>query len=213
MVTDRNLTTTRSQVFGDVAKGTDCRVCGRDVEDGRRKTCSDYCDRILTAVMGLLNWSSVRRHVIDRDEETCQRCGFDYSKERRARRHVRALIDEKVGERPESPSLVEVGEAENYDWDDYRNRFEEWRARRDRLKERYGHPEEHATGLEVDHIVPVADGGHPFDPANLQTLCEACHREKTAAENSERGETPSRGELSESLFAFASSDGGEAGVE
>lgn len=33
---------------------------------------------------------------------------------------------------------------------------------------------------EVDHIVPVAEGGDYFDLLNLQTLCLACHRRKTA---------------------------------
>jgi 5-methylcytosine-specific restriction endonuclease McrA len=33
--------------------------------------------------------------------------------------------------------------------------------------------------LEVDHIVEIARGGAPLDPANLQTLCRSCHREKT----------------------------------
>jgi 5-methylcytosine-specific restriction protein A len=33
--------------------------------------------------------------------------------------------------------------------------------------------------LEVDHIVEIARGGAPLDPANLQTLCRKCHREKT----------------------------------
>ena len=33
--------------------------------------------------------------------------------------------------------------------------------------------------LEVDHIVEIARGGPPLDPANLQTLCRDCHREKT----------------------------------
>jgi 5-methylcytosine-specific restriction endonuclease McrA len=35
--------------------------------------------------------------------------------------------------------------------------------------------------LEVDHIVEIARGGAPLDPANLQTLCRRCHREKTRA--------------------------------
>ena len=37
--------------------------------------------------------------------------------------------------------------------------------------------------LEVDHVRPVRD--HPagaYDPANLQTLCGACHSAKTRAE-------------------------------
>ncbi|MFX0172749.1 MAG: HNH endonuclease [Candidatus Hodarchaeota archaeon] len=33
--------------------------------------------------------------------------------------------------------------------------------------------------LEVDHIIPIAMGGDPFDRENLQTLCEVCHKEKT----------------------------------
>lgn len=35
-------------------------------------------------------------------------------------------------------------------------------------------------GTQVDHIVPLAEGGPPFDLANLQLLCKHCHREKTA---------------------------------
>lgn len=31
---------------------------------------------------------------------------------------------------------------------------------------------------EVDHIIPLDDGGHPFDPDNLQRLCPDCHDEK-----------------------------------
>lgn len=210
MSNDRNLTTTRSQVFGDVRKGTECRVCGRNVEDGRSKTCSDYCNNILSAVMGLLNWSSVRRKIIDRDDETCRNCGFDYAKEREARDHIRALVEEKAGERPENPGIEARvnGDAEDFDWDAYRERHREWRERREELKERYGALYEYETELEVDHIVPVSEGGHPFDPGNLQTLCEDCHQEKTSRENSERAQTPSRGDLSESLLNYVADGGG-----
>lgn len=31
---------------------------------------------------------------------------------------------------------------------------------------------------EIDHIVPVSNGGHPFDPENMQRLCVPCHEEK-----------------------------------
>jgi 5-methylcytosine-specific restriction endonuclease McrA len=198
--TERDLTTTRSQVFGDVKKGAKCRVCGRSVEDGRSKTCSDYCNNLFSAVMGMLNWTSVRRKIIDRDDETCQVCGFDHSKERKAQKHILALIDEAAGERPESPSLEDIGGNTDVAWDNHRKEVEAWRGRKEDAKEWYGDPYEAARSLEVDHIVPVSEGGHPFDPANLQTLCEECHRDKTARENSKRGQTPSRGDLSESLF-------------
>ena len=32
----------------------------------------------------------------------------------------------------------------------------------------------------VDHILPIAEGGAPFDIANLQSLCAACHNKKHA---------------------------------
>lgn len=37
-------------------------------------------------------------------------------------------------------------------------------------------------GNEVDHVVPIADGGSAWDMANLQTLCKSCHTRKTQRE-------------------------------
>lgn len=210
-VSNRNLSTSRTQVFGDIEPGTKCRVCGRIVTDGRSKTCSDYCDNVLTAVMGMLNWSTVRYRVIERDDETCQECGYDHAQDQLAREHIRAIIKEKAGERPDGPSMLAVGEGEEFDWDEHRDRMDAWTERRDNLRERYGDPYADFTRtLEVDHITPVADGGHPFDPGNLQTLCDECHQEKTSRENSERSQrrTPSAAELNESLFNYVA-DGGE----
>lgn len=34
---------------------------------------------------------------------------------------------------------------------------------------------------QVDHIVPIIEGGHPFDLANLRMLCLPCHKAETAA--------------------------------
>lgn len=207
--TERDLTTTRTQVFGDVDCGTECRVCGRNVTDGRSKTCSDYCNNLLSAVMGMVNWSSVRRRVIDRDDETCQHCGFDMGRERLARDHIRSIIDERAGDRPKGPGALEMADRDDIDYESYIDELDEWNERRDELKRRFGDPYEHARSLEVDHIERVADGGHPFDPANLQTLCSECHQDKTARENSEQGRTPSRNDLNESLFEFVSESTGE----
>ena len=203
MTAKRDLTTTRKQVFGDVEKGTECRICGRNVDDGRRKVCSDYCDNLQTAVMGMLNWSSIRRRILDRDDETCQSCGWDRGIRQRARDHVRGLIEETAGERPKGPSALALGQDDDVDWDARREQSREWRQRRDAAKEKYGDPDRgFGRSLEVDHITPIADGGHPFDPGNLQTLCSECHTDKTAAENSERAQTPSRGDLSQELTEF-----------
>ena len=40
-----------------------------------------------------------------------------------------------------------------------------------------------AGALECDHLVPLHRGGEALAPANLQTLCRACHINKTAREN------------------------------
>jgi len=40
--------------------------------------------------------------------------------------------------------------------------------------------------LFADHIVELRDGGAPFDLANGQALCGACHARKTAAMRAER---------------------------
>ena len=41
-------------------------------------------------------------------------------------------------------------------------------------------------GVEVDHIVEVADGGALYDDENCQTLCEVHHQAKTAAQRAAR---------------------------
>ncbi len=40
---------------------------------------------------------------------------------------------------------------------------------------------------ELDHVVPLIDGGG-HEPANLQTLCVPCHREKSGRENRARAQ-------------------------
>lgn len=37
--------------------------------------------------------------------------------------------------------------------------------------------------LQVDHIVPLEDGGAIYDLLNCQSLCVPCHLEKTRGEN------------------------------
>jgi 5-methylcytosine-specific restriction protein A len=39
---------------------------------------------------------------------------------------------------------------------------------------------------DVDHRIPLWQGGAALDPANLQSLCRPCHKAKTAAEASAR---------------------------
>lgn len=38
--------------------------------------------------------------------------------------------------------------------------------------------------IDVDHKIPMDQGGERLDPDNLQSLCKACHGKKTRKENS-----------------------------
>lgn len=44
------------------------------------------------------------------------------------------------------------------------------------------------VATQVDHITPKARGGTD-EPANLQAICDACHRSKTSSESQGGGET------------------------
>lgn len=46
--------------------------------------------------------------------------------------------------------------------------------------------------LQLDHIVEIADGGHPTDPSNLWLLCKPCHKVKTKAAREARNEAKRR---------------------
>jgi len=40
----------------------------------------------------------------------------------------------------------------------------------------------HAPTEEVDHIIPINQGGDPWDLENTQSLCKKCHARKSATE-------------------------------
>lgn len=48
--------------------------------------------------------------------------------------------------------------------------------------------------LEADHIIPVAEGGAEYDPANGQGACVPCHKDKTQTEAA-RGRQRSMGQM------------------
>ena len=41
------------------------------------------------------------------------------------------------------------------------------------------------VAVEVDHVVPLDQGGAPYAPENLSSLCSPCHWAKTGRENRE----------------------------
>ena len=80
-----------------------------------------------------------------------------------------------------------------------------WQQLRRRIKDRDGwrcRECGRAGRLEVDHVKPIQDGGDPWDPANLQTLCRSCHIAKTRGENA-RSESPERKAWRDYLTKFS----------
>jgi len=68
-----------------------------------------------------------------------------------------------------------------------------WRGEHGNWCPGYGRPAHRASDLTVDHIVPLAAGGAPFDIANTAVLCRSCNSTKGASP-SDRGGVAHRGE-------------------
>lgn len=66
-----------------------------------------------------------------------------------------------------------------------------WKRLRSRVRKRavyyadpFGlHGDARVFGSDVDHIVPIAEGGERWALSNLQLLCKGCHSRKTKGEN------------------------------
>lgn len=143
---------------------SNCRVCGEPVVDGRWNYCSERCRDIAKAVQRMFVWDEVRERVLERDDYTCQRCGLSKDRWWRAYWQAKNL-------------------AREYNPYDRTEEWEKWYQKNRALEDRFM-IDSPSGGLHIDHTVRIADGGHPFDESNLQTLCKYCHHEKTAVENS-----------------------------
>lgn len=75
-----------------------------------------------------------------------------------------------------------------------------WTPRWDRLRRRIllerpwcQWPRCHLPATDVDHRIPIEDGGAPWDEDNLQALCHAHHSRKTADDVARRRAAGPRG--------------------
>ncbi len=81
-------------------------------------------------------------------------------------------------------------------WENSRHPGNSHRTQRNRRQQLRDQPFCQAPGCnrladEVDHIIPLAEGGDRYDPANLQSLCRDHHKQKTTAD-ALRGKTRKR---------------------
>lgn len=56
-----------------------------------------------------------------------------------------------------------------------------WRGEHGSWCPGYGRDAHAAADLTVDHVVPLAAGGEPFDSANCSVLCRSCNSKKGAS--------------------------------
>jgi len=62
-----------------------------------------------------------------------------------------------------------------------------WRGEHGNWCPGYQRPAHRASDLTVDHVVPLAAGGAPFDIANTSVLCRSCNSTKGASVDADRG--------------------------
>jgi 5-methylcytosine-specific restriction protein A len=122
-----------------------CRWCRVEIPKGRHSWCSVVC---VQRFLRVSQWATLAEYVIARDG-ACRKCGCEHPGWNRSRSLARKEFH-----------------AARHGW--VENRLA--------VKDRGYVVEFHvlAEWWEVDHIVPVKDGGTD-DPENLRLLCHGCH--------------------------------------
>ena len=135
-----------------------------------------------------ISWSGYRDEIMGEREKRCVHCGLDddglekkYAGEMKKWKRA-VLKDPRVREQMEARRIEMLNRVEEL----YAEAMDDWGLARQAVRgfgyydSSSGWPEPHRAGFEVDHIVAVALGGDMWDKKNLQILCTACHRAKTA---------------------------------
>jgi len=151
-----------------------CRQCGAEVPKGSRSFCSNACIHLWKLTT---DPAYQRQHVHKRDRGVCAMCRLDTDQlERDFREARRASYRERYPDR-DPPHHTS-------DYWLYSNR-EGPTALLKRLGFLAGR-----SFWEMDHIVPVVEGGGGCTLANLRTLCRPCHLEVTRALRARRAKNP-----------------------
>lgn len=156
-----------------------CRRCGVEVPRGLRTFCGAACVhewKIRT------NPGYARQQVEARDRGVCASCGLDTRAASPLLRRVQHQIGVIEGRVRFLPSPVPSDPDRGF-----------WvRTPRDRVPALRGTAKSIAraatdvrnlldAGWQMDHVIPVVEGGGDCGLENLRTLCSWCHREATTA--------------------------------
>lgn len=151
-----------------VLKNKLCRECGTPVTGRRTRWCSDAC---VEKYEIRRNPAYCRKLIRKRDKRVCAMCKLDTNLPQKARsaivrkigqKAVRLAIrnDRKCVIDSDSQGVVIQIQQALAPWN-----FQAWWKRK--------------SFWDLEHIIPVADGGGECDLSNYQTLCIACHAKKT----------------------------------
>lgn len=143
-----------------------------------RKFCSTECANEYKRKNGA---SGEDHWLYNRETSTCEWCGDDFehlpSKERRFCSYdCSSSWQSEFRDYPQGP--------DNPNWSGGTGRItqsDRWKNLRDKMVERdNGRCQECGfdENLHVHHIEPLSEGGDPYNPDNLITLCRTCHRGK-----------------------------------
>jgi 5-methylcytosine-specific restriction enzyme A len=125
-----------------------CTWCGEDIppSTGRRRWCSEACK-----LEGIVRSGVWQNQVLHRDKGVCSRCGLD--------------------------TIASQERIKRIGWRCKKNSRYHSLKRLEKISDHYGIS---WYGLiapyDIDHIVPIAEGGGCCGLDNLQTLCRPCHK-------------------------------------
>ncbi len=142
-----------------------CRQCGDEVPKGRQTFCSQAC---VDAWSVKTNPGHARRLVFKRDRGVCAVCGLDTEALVRELKRLRREARKRMGYRDDHSSYYGRFYADT-PFGQMVERLQLPRHLRDLDR----------SFWEMDHTIPVVEGGGECGLDNLRTLCWACHARAT----------------------------------
>lgn len=149
----------RRALLADRQPARICRWCGSPAAPGRRSWCSDDCQREFFV---RANSSDAARYVFERDQGVCALCSLDTARMKTRLWNIRARLTDVFRQRS--------GDG-----------WERWKRIVRALRRKGWHDPVCESLWQVDHIVPVVEGGGCCGLEGLRTLCVPCHKAETAA--------------------------------
>lgn len=175
-----NLRSCNVQQFRDrlVRKMGECTWCMGDTGSNRRRYCSEAC-RIETYIR--CHPGSARYYVEKRDRGVCGGCGIDTNALFAKLARICNRKNDRGVEAWKAAHGGEYGDTTKMSFDERDAAFAQGRTWRRRWLRDHGFGSTDGGHYwEMDHVVPVIEGGGMCGLDGLRTACLRCHRSATA---------------------------------